>query len=95
MLASVDVVACEKGEASARGSGRTLLALVHELDAILQKLAGGLDKLLNLIGHAGGLYGPQISVFSIYFFQDEKVRQKPSRLASPLARSISGTLCIT
>lgn len=57
MLASVDVVACEKGEASARGSGRTLLALVHELDAILQKLAGGLDKLLNLIGHAGGLYG--------------------------------------
>lgn len=34
---------------------RTLLALVHELDAILQELARGVDELLDLVGHVEGL----------------------------------------
>jgi hypothetical protein len=40
---------------------RTLLALVHELDAILQELAGGLDELLDLIGHVEELKGARHS----------------------------------
>ena len=31
--------------------GRTLLAAVNELHAVLEELAGNLEDLLNLVGH--------------------------------------------